>query len=238
MTSAPQFHKQEIFDAAEYQTLLSGPWELEYRQLSPGHFTASNMGFVLGESIVYQEAFNCAVSVYGALQPGLLAFSIPNKVARRQGRWWGGECPPCSISFASGGREIDVAFTGGYRNILILLPEEEFRERYHRYTGAEAGFLDHPFPHLPMEPAALSRCDARWKKLISNPEYLKLPQDFVISTMVETLASGMRLASSSYSRAPTHLRSRIVRDSLELWTNSKYELSIADLSRLVGVRKI
>jgi AraC family ethanolamine operon transcriptional activator len=235
MNSSPQFHKEKRSDVADYQTLLVGPWELEYRQLSAGSFRASNIGFTLGDSVVYEETFNRSVSVYGALRPGLLGFSVPNGVARRRGKWWGAKYTTCAITFATGDGEIDVAFTGGYRNFLILLPEEAFRAYYLDATGEDAVFLDHGFPHLPMDPACYSRCFARLRKLISMPAGWNPPQDFVVSTMVETLSRGMQpTAGPSYRTAP-RLRSRVVREAIELWRDSHFELSIRELSHLVVV---
>ncbi len=235
MTSSPKFHSEARSDAADYEALLLGPWELEYRQLSPGNFTASNTGFTLGDSIVYEEAFNCSVSVHGALRPGLLGFSIPNERARLRGRWWGADYPTSAVTFATGGKEIDVAFPDGYRNLLILIPEGAFRECYRDATGEEAVFLDESFPHLPVDPHSYSTCSATLKRLISMTEAWKPSEDFIISLMVEALTSGMQ-RRSCHSRPTGHrLRSRVVREAIELWENSAFELSIRELSRLVGV---
>jgi AraC family ethanolamine operon transcriptional activator len=235
MTRSPQFHNEQRRDAVDYETLLDGPWELEYRQLSPGSFTASNIGFTLGGSVVYKESFNRSVSVHGGLRTGLLGFSLPNELARLRGRWWGAEYPASAISFATGGREIDVAFPGGYGNILILVPEGAFRECYRETTNEDAIFLDHSFPHLPVDPASYSTCTATLDKLISMPEGRHLPEDAVISIMVAALASSIRTHSSPSRLTSPRLRSRVVREAIELWKDSAYRLSIRELSRLVGV---
>jgi AraC family ethanolamine operon transcriptional activator len=235
MSSSPQFHNERCWDAVDYTKLLEGPWELEYRQLSPGSFTASNIGFKLGSSVVYEESFNRCVSVHGTLQTGLLGFSLPNELARVRGRWWGARYPNSAISFATGGREIDVTFPRGYRNLLILVPEEEFRECYRETTGEEARFLAHAFPHLPVDPASYSKCRTTLKKLFSMPACWNPPQDAIVSIVVDTLANGMQTTSNRTRRTSGRLRSRVVWEAIELWRDSSYRLSVRELSQLVGV---
>jgi AraC family ethanolamine operon transcriptional activator len=235
MPVSPQFHCEERQEASDYEKLLAGPWELEYRQMSCGRFSASNIGITVGESVVYEEVFNRSVSIYGALGRGMLGFSFPNKLARLRGRWWGADYPTNAISFATGGREIDVTFPGGYRNILVLLPEQAFRAYYFDSTGEELSSLDESFPHLPVDRTAFSKCRFALKKLISMHTACRVPEDAVFSIVTKALASSFHPNSRPARCATPSLKSRRVREAIEIWETSRYELSIVELSRLVGV---
>jgi transcriptional regulator GlxA family with amidase domain len=78
-------------------------------------------------------------------------------------------------------------------------------------------------------------CSATLKKLISMLEGANPPEDAVISILVEVLAIGMQTPSGPSHLTTPRLKSRVVREAIELWKDSAYRLSIRELSRLVGV---
>ena len=230
-----EFHDVTCGDMFEYGGLLAGPWELEYRQLSPGKVSAGNRGVRIGSSIAYEESFDQSVSVLGALGPELVGFSFPNRLAETRGRWWGHDHPGSAISFANANGEIDVTFPGGYRNILVLIEKQAFLRQYRNYSGQDAHFLNSKSHHLSIHPDLLQNCTDTLYDLISKRRTLLYGKDPIAQLIVRTLVDGMPRTRNEAAVHLPYSKTRVIRKAIQTWEEADFKISMEEISHDVGV---
>ena len=184
----------------DYHTRLTGPWDLQATQITPGGFTSVHRGFTDSRSLIYEETFRGGVAIDCALAPGFVAFSLPN-VTARSGKWWGKPFPENQIAFSTGGREIAVQLPAGYGNLIAILPVEDFRTDFELETGTQPDFLDGQGHYLSLPPGALGQLAGDWQEFIRPPADSMMLRHgtSLCREITRSLAAALPLPPSSFS---------------------------------------
>lgn len=231
--SAFQILTENIVD---YHTRLTGPWDLQATQITPGGFTSIHRGVTDNRSLIYEETFRGGVAIDCALAPGFVAFSLPN-VTARVGKWWGRPFPENQIAYSTGGREIAVQLPAGYGNLIAILPLEEFRTDFELETGMQPDFLDGPGHYLTLLPACIEQLGSDWQKLIlsqANP-VMQLRESSLCREVTHSLAAALPLRPVSFS--PTAAGRHHVRRMIEICNDLDGQVYLDEICQSLKVSR-
>ena len=233
MRSSFQILTENIVD---YHTRLTGPWDLQATQITPGGFTSTHCGFTDSRSLIYEETFRGGVAIDCALAAGFVAFSLPN-VAARAGKWWGRPFPENQIAFSTGGREIAVQLPAGYGNLIAILPVEDFRTDFELETGTQPDFLDGEGHYLSLHPGCLEQLAGDWQEFIrpQADSIMLRDESSLCREITRSLAVALPRPPSSFSS--TAAGRRHVKRMIEVCNDLDGRIDLDDICRSLNVSR-
>lgn len=226
-----------IPEIEQYRDATSGVWETLHEQMSPGQFGAKVTFLRTASALLYEEGFEAASRITGALRKGLIAIAAPSERAA-QGRWWGESYPISSLAFGRGGDELELVLPAGYRNTVFVMDEGVFREMFLSLSGQDADFLDRGCNFISGPQDIRLRLQESLGTILAMPE----PElsDLAVENRLELALVGAFVEAElqhDQVRMLASKRRELVTEATRHFVESSYRAPVSLLCSHVGVSK-
>lgn len=152
----------------QYASSFSPVWDLAFRQLDPAEGEGGCRYVTDGRVLLYDEIYPASIALRGTVGGGQMAFVLTNDQGR-SGRWEGEELEREAIAYGDPRRELDVVLPRSTRNLVAVLPLEEFRDAFEGLAGSPVDEVLSPERlFLSLDPAARGRLERSWRRMMAE----------------------------------------------------------------------